>query len=209
MTSLRLSVDRIIDAAQVVIADKGAARFSMRSLASELGVDPMAVYHYFPNKGAIIQGVLSRAMTQIDTEVPGIAWQQDLAILCNNMRRFAQDHPQLFLVFCENDPWLLPEHKFYEALYNVFRKSGMTKRHMAMSLRLTMTFLEEFCYCEAMGWHDPDDEDEYIKSLEGEPFPLLYEMMSETLVVNSDEDFSFGVAVLTQGLASFSNQSAG
>lgn len=209
MAHPKLSVNRIIDAAQAVIEARGLTGFSMRTLAVELGVDPMAVYHYFPNKDALVQGVLKKVMSYIDTTVPGVDWQQDLAILCNNMRRFALNHPQIIVIYCENNLWLLPEHRFFEALYRVFRDSGMEKRHMAMSLRLTMKVLEEFCYCEGMGWHEPEDEKQYVDSLEGEPFPLLREMMPETLVFDSDQDFNFSVAVLTQGLASFCKQGAG
>ena len=37
----------------------------MRALGRELGVDPMAAYHWFPNKPAILQGVGEAILSEI------------------------------------------------------------------------------------------------------------------------------------------------
>ena len=47
-----LTRERILDAALRLVDEQGMAALSMRRLAAELGVDPMALYHHLPGKAA-------------------------------------------------------------------------------------------------------------------------------------------------------------
>src|SRR4051812_32584871 len=55
-----LTVEAIVDAACALIADAGLVALSMRRLGAALGVDPMAVYHYIPNKRELLSLVTAR-----------------------------------------------------------------------------------------------------------------------------------------------------
>ena len=48
----------IVESAIALLDAEGADAFSMRKLGTHLGVDPMAVYHYFPNKTALFDGIV-------------------------------------------------------------------------------------------------------------------------------------------------------
>lgn len=54
---LRLTRERVVDAALAIVDRDGLEGLTMRSLGYELRVDPMAAYHWFPNKQAILQGI--------------------------------------------------------------------------------------------------------------------------------------------------------
>jgi len=58
----RPGLDRasILDRALALLDAEGLEAFSMRGLGRALGVDPMAVYYYFPNQGALFDGVVER-----------------------------------------------------------------------------------------------------------------------------------------------------
>ena len=73
-TSRSLGVERIVDAACVVIERDGLAGLSMRRLGAELGVDPMAVYHHVANKRALLALVTSRAMAAMEPPDPRAPW---------------------------------------------------------------------------------------------------------------------------------------
>ena len=47
-------------AAEGVIAELGWERFSMRALGRALGVDPMAIYHYFDGREALLAALVER-----------------------------------------------------------------------------------------------------------------------------------------------------
>ncbi len=67
-----------LDAAQIVSAalaalEAGQADVSMRGLAAALGVDPMALYHYFPSKQALVDALIDQAFAPLDGLAPRLA----------------------------------------------------------------------------------------------------------------------------------------
>lgn len=56
-TQPALSEEAIVTAAMKLISRKGAAALTMRDLASELGVSPMAAYHYVDGKDDLLRRV--------------------------------------------------------------------------------------------------------------------------------------------------------
>lgn len=66
----RLEPGRILLAAAKLLETSGTD-FSMRELARALAVDPMAVYHYFPNKTALLQALADHHFSRLgDLEMP-------------------------------------------------------------------------------------------------------------------------------------------
>ena len=62
-----LARERIVAAAMKIIDAEGLDALSMRRLGAELGVNPMAAYHYVPNKAALYDLVLEAVMAGVDT----------------------------------------------------------------------------------------------------------------------------------------------
>ncbi len=57
---MRLSRERILDAALELVVDDGWNGLSMRRLAQELDVWPMAVYRYFRDKDELLDAVVEQ-----------------------------------------------------------------------------------------------------------------------------------------------------
>jgi len=55
----------VLATALEIVDRDGLAKLSMRRLGAELGVDPMAVYYYVPNKAALLDGVIDAVMTEL------------------------------------------------------------------------------------------------------------------------------------------------
>lgn len=64
----QLSRDRILDAALALVDELGYEKLTMRKLAEQLGVDPMAPYHYVPNKNALLDGLVEQVWSTIPVE---------------------------------------------------------------------------------------------------------------------------------------------
>ena len=71
-----LTRQRVLDAA-IALADRvGIEPFTIRKLAAELDVTPMAIYHHLPNKEQILDGIVDEVFAEIDR------WIVDAAALC-------------------------------------------------------------------------------------------------------------------------------
>jgi len=89
-----LSRDSILEAAQALMFSE-QKKLSIRGVAKQLSVDPMAIYHYFSNKSALLQAVTVAVMQQLYQPQPGAAWQDELMALCRSYLVLLRDHPDL------------------------------------------------------------------------------------------------------------------
>src|SRR4051794_26540291 len=70
-----LNRDRVLRAA-VALADRtGIDALSMRSLAEQLGVVPMALYKHVANKEELLDGMVEVVVGEIDPPPPGVGWK--------------------------------------------------------------------------------------------------------------------------------------
>jgi AcrR family transcriptional regulator len=60
-----LTKERVVETALAIVDCDGLNKLSMRKLGAELGVDPMAVYHYIPNKAALLDGLIEAVMNEL------------------------------------------------------------------------------------------------------------------------------------------------
>lgn len=67
-----LSRDAILDSALLVVQGQGLDKLTVRRLAQEAGVSPMAVYHYFDDKEEIILGVIDRVVADAAVTEHGV-----------------------------------------------------------------------------------------------------------------------------------------
>lgn len=62
----RLSPDSILQTARKLLRKKGVAGLSIRNLADELGVTPMAIYRHFENKDALLSALFDQFIRAAD-----------------------------------------------------------------------------------------------------------------------------------------------
>ncbi|MDF1489718.1 TetR/AcrR family transcriptional regulator C-terminal domain-containing protein [Tessaracoccus caeni] len=91
-----VSADSIVDTALRIIDAHGIDGLTMRRLGHELGVDPMTVYRHFPNKGAVLDGVMERIWASVDVagSADGGSWQNQLAAIMHSLRAALLAHPR-------------------------------------------------------------------------------------------------------------------
>lgn len=78
-----LDESKVAYAALDLTAARGLNGWSMRDLAAELDVSPSVVYHYFPNRDAVVSRVLEEAGRLVkapDPELPWKEWYIELAV---------------------------------------------------------------------------------------------------------------------------------
>jgi AcrR family transcriptional regulator len=69
-----LSVERIVDAACLIVDRDGLRGLSMRKLGAHLEVDPMAVYHHVADKRELLALVTARTIGEVVPPDPSMSW---------------------------------------------------------------------------------------------------------------------------------------
>jgi AcrR family transcriptional regulator len=70
---------QIVLAALALVRRHGAEKVSMRQLAKEFDVTPMALYHYFPNKESLFERLGDAVLARVPRPAPsGTRWREEL-----------------------------------------------------------------------------------------------------------------------------------
>jgi TetR/AcrR family transcriptional regulator, tetracycline repressor protein len=98
----RLSKQAVVDRALALADADGLDALTIRRLATELGVTPMALYWHFHSKDQLFAGLADRIWAEIDTDVdPAAPWPAQLRGLLESLVRVLRAHPsasQLLLI---------------------------------------------------------------------------------------------------------------
>ncbi len=90
----KLSADAIVKSAAGLLQQNVNVP-SIRQVAAGLNVDPMAIYHYFPNKAALLEAVTVDLMDSIYKPNAQEVWQGELLCLCDSYLKLLQAHAGL------------------------------------------------------------------------------------------------------------------
>lgn len=91
----RLTRPGVVAAALSIVDRDGLEGLTMRALGHELGVDPMAAYHWFPNKPAILQGVGEAILAEVvlPDQGPDLTWAEVARNMGREYRAALLRHP--------------------------------------------------------------------------------------------------------------------
>ncbi len=88
-----LSQDRVLQAA-VELADAiGIEALSMRRLAQELGVVPMALYKHVANRDELLDGMVDAVLGEIEPAAPAVDWRTAVRLRVLSARQAVLRHP--------------------------------------------------------------------------------------------------------------------
>jgi AcrR family transcriptional regulator len=90
---VRLNRDRVLRAAVALADEAGIDAVSMRKLAEELGVVPMALYKHVANKEELLDGMVDIVVGEIDPPVSDADWKSAIRMRILSARRSLQRHP--------------------------------------------------------------------------------------------------------------------
>jgi len=88
-----LSRDRILRTAVALADEGGVGSISMRRIAQELGVVPMALYNHVANKDELLDGMIDVVVGQIDPPLEGADWKTTMRERILSARRVLLRHP--------------------------------------------------------------------------------------------------------------------
>jgi AcrR family transcriptional regulator len=90
---IRLSRDRVLRTAVALADEVGTEALSMRKLAEELGVVPMALYKHVANKEELLDGMVDMVIAEIEPPVSSPDWKSAVRQRILSARRSLRRHP--------------------------------------------------------------------------------------------------------------------
>ncbi len=83
---MRYRREDVVGRALEVLDEYGLADLTMRRLGAELGVQPSALYHHFPNKQSLLAAVADEILTRGARPLPEGEWEDRVRAACHGLR---------------------------------------------------------------------------------------------------------------------------
>ena len=205
-----LSRERILRTAVALADGGGVESASMRKIAQELGVVPMALYKHVSGKDELLDGMVDVVVGEIDPPAPNVDWMTAVRRRILSARRALLRHPWASRVIesrTDPTPTVLG---YMDSMIGMFRAGGfsidLTHHAMhAMGSRL-MGFSQELFNDSADA--APEVEAEMYEAM-ADTYPSIYELV---LTITHDDasvvgpgcddqfEFEFALDLLLDGL---------
>jgi len=140
----------IVETALRFIDDHGAQKLTMRALAQELGVAPMALYRYVSGREDLLEAVVALLLHNLQQSLEaGLSdtWQGYLQTLAHAVRRTAVEHASAFPLVATRHPaapWLRPPLRsldLVEHFLSTLGRHGFTDQQAVETYRAFSSFL--------------------------------------------------------------------
>lgn len=203
-----LSRERVLRSA-VEIADTGGIEaLTIRSLAQRLGVKPMSIYYYVPNKSAILDDIVDLVFSEI--ELPGADgdWRTELVRRANSARHvLSRHHWAIGLMDSRKSPGPATL-RHHDAVIGTLRRAGFSVEMTAHAYALLDSYVYGFALQEAaLPFQGTDSSADVTESImerfRADQYPHLVEMATEYITqpgYDFGDEFEFGLGVILDAL---------
>ena len=123
---VRVSRDRALRAAVALADEGGLESLTMRALAHELGVVPMALYKHVANKDDLIDGMVDIIVGEIDPAIAGADWRSAARERILSARRALLRHPWARAAIESRTTMSPVVLDYMESMIGLFRAGGLS-----------------------------------------------------------------------------------
>lgn len=196
-----LSREYILRTALRVVDRDGADKLTMRRLGTELGVDPMAIYHYLPNKAALFDGITEVIWSSLDLDTmdPEDPWQRQLAAAMHALRGTLRAHPHAVAILGTrpvSSPELLT---LVDHMLGVLVRSGMPATADTADLLSTLVTYTIGHVLAEVGDPVGGESAPAYQTLSPETHPHLAAMLNTGWTFDPDAQYDHGLNALLTG----------
>ncbi|WP_026163537.1 TetR/AcrR family transcriptional regulator [Kribbella catacumbae] len=204
-----LSRERVLRAAIAVADGGGLAGLTIRSLAIQLDVKPMSVYHYVANKNEILDGIVDLVFAEIDLPSPDGDWRAEITKRAHSARAVLRQHPWAIALMdsrTSSGPATLRHH---DANLGTLRGAGFSVPMTAHAYALLDAYIYGFALQEAaLPFEGTDGAAEVAVTMMDQfssgQYPHLTELVTDHVLqpgYSFGDEFDFGLDLILDGLA--------
>ena len=205
---LPLSRERVLLGAVAVADAGGITGLTIRSLAQELGVKPMAVYHYVANKSEILDGIVDVVFAEIDRPPRDGDWQNEIRQGAASARGALRRHPwALGLLESRKTPGPATL-RHHDTMIGTLRAAGFSVEATAHAYALIDSYVYGFALQEAaLPFDGPETVADVAEPMMGDfdegEYPHLVEMATGFILqpgYDFGDEFEIGLNVILDAL---------
>jgi TetR/AcrR family tetracycline transcriptional repressor len=135
----RLTRGAVVDRAMQLADSAGLDALTIRKLAQELGVTPMALYWHFRSKDELLEGLAERVWSEIDVDVDHAApWSDQLRGMLESLLRVLRAHPAAPALLLHSEKQNEYFLRATETTLDVLRNAGFDPRYASEIARSTL-----------------------------------------------------------------------
>jgi len=203
-----LNRERVLQGAVAIADTAGIGALTIRSLAQELGVKPMAIYYHVANKDEILDGIVDIVFAEIELPETDGDWRSELVRRASSARRvLSRHHWAIGLMESRKSPGPATL-RHHDAVLGTLRKAGFTVEMTAHAYALLDSYVYGFALQEAaLPFTGADTAAEVAEPMmqhfPADAYPHLVELTTEYILqpgYDFGDEFEFGLGVILDAL---------
>ena len=201
-----LNRQRLLRGAIALADSAGLGALTMRSLAQELDVKPMTLYHHVANKEEILDGIIDVVFEEIELPTDDADWRSAMRQRATSARHVLARHPwatPLMESRANPGPATLRHH---DAVIGILRRSGFSIQLTAHAYSMLDAYIYGFALQEAGLPFDKDSAPEVTEAImahfPADAYPYLAELAVEHVLqpgYDYGNEFEFGLDLILDG----------
>lgn len=198
-----LTVDEIVDVALGMVRAEGLGALTMRRLADELRVTPMAVYHHLPSKQDLLRRVVERIGVDVRLPHDGRPWTDQMRHYAMRWREELHRHPGVARHLLTQDAPPATALRVLDDAVSLLIEAGFDERTAARAYAALVSFVLARVDLEEVladaGDRGPDVPEELVAGL-GEDAVDLGRVVGYLEELTDDDHFTYMLDCLLRGI---------
>jgi AcrR family transcriptional regulator len=192
----------LVEAALEMLAAEGEQNFSVRKLATVVGVDGMTILHHFKSREGLMRAVADAMVAGLDIERPKGAWRDILWEVAQRYRGLAEKYPKAFHIVTRYQTSGPADFELGEMVYAALLDAGFNEADAADYGMALFTLAIGFGVVEVGGMLNPCTPEELaeIEALDPRLFPVTRKMGPVFAQDESDRVFEILLGSFLDGI---------
>lgn len=206
MARRKLDRDKIVDAALVVGDRAGLHGVSMRTVATELGVQAMSLYHHVATKDALLDAIVERLFLQLDPPCTDGGWRALLHAQSHSMHSVLGAHPWALTLVDSRSSRIDAVLAHRDAMLGALMQEGFSSALAVNAFSALDAYVYGFVLTEAsLPFDDGATAESLVDGLAmtEADYPHMAQFVEENIVgggYNFGDEFEIGLTMMLDGL---------
>lgn len=147
----KISQASIVEASIAIADEHGLTGLTMKAVADQLAVTPMALYRHVNDKADLLDLVVGALITELPLPKANLSWEERLRTMGQAAREVARRHPSIFPLLLQRPAVTQESKRVHDAVVASLVDAGLDLDGARRAERLISTVILGFAASEAGG----------------------------------------------------------